>query len=103
MNSISHKIKCPVCGVEVHEDEASKHHVVPKSKGGTDTVRICNTCHKQLHALFTNKELMQIETIEGLKEYDSVQKYINWRKKRGFSGKLKTKKSKRVKKQGRYK
>lgn len=96
------KIYCPVCEQIVFEDETSKHHVIPKSKGGNDTVRVCNTCHKQFHALFTNQELAQIKTIESLKEHESIQKYVNWRKKRDFSGKLKTKKSKQVKKQGRY-
>lgn len=96
-------IICPVCDQETAENNSSKHHVVPKSRGGRDTVRICNTCHKQLHALFTNKELAQIETIEALKEFESVQKYVLWKGKKGFAGKLKTKKSKRVKKQGRYK
>lgn len=33
------------------------HHVVPKSRGGRETVAVHPICHRTLHALFTNAEL----------------------------------------------
>ena len=57
----------------------SKHHVVPKSRGGRETERICHTCHSQIHALFSNKGLEQdIVTIENLMKDPRMWKYLSW-------------------------
>ncbi len=38
---------CFECGNEGHE----KHHVVPRSKGGTKTVCLCSYCHGLVHGV----------------------------------------------------
>ena len=69
---------CPICETFVG---TSKHHIVPKSKKGKDIVLICDSCHKQIHSIFTNDELAkQFFTIEKLKQNENVQKWIKWRK-----------------------
>ena len=35
----------------------SAHHMIPKSRGGKDTVYICSDCHSAIHAHYSNKEL----------------------------------------------
>lgn len=87
-------ICCPICNRDFEVNDTSKHHVVPKSRGGKEIERICNICHKQLHALFTVQELEILENIESLKNTECMQKYLNWVKKNKPVGKLKTKKSK---------
>src|SRR5690349_2248756 len=46
---------CALCEREV--SRVSRHHLVPKSEGGTFTVDLCAACHKTLHSFFTNRTL----------------------------------------------
>jgi 5-methylcytosine-specific restriction endonuclease McrA len=46
---------CPLCGRP--DAIMSAHHLIPKSRGGLDTVLICSDCHSAIHARYTNKEL----------------------------------------------
>ncbi len=46
---------CPLCDREIVH--LSKHHLIPKSLGGIETVKICGDCHSVLHSRYTNKEL----------------------------------------------
>ena len=59
-----------------------KHHVVPKSKGGTELVAIHPICHRKIHKVFTNTELARIGTIEGLKAEPEIRRFISWVRKR---------------------
>ncbi len=74
---------CPLCKRNMLLCNLTKHHLVPKSRGGKTTEKICRTCHRQLHALFTNKELArELNSVEALKENKDVQKYLSWVKNR---------------------
>ena len=44
----------------------TEHHLVPKQVGGAKlpVALLCQDCHKQIHALYTNKELaMRLNTL----------------------------------------
>jgi len=70
---------CPLCEREMLPQNLTKHHLVPKSRGGRTTEKICRTCHRQLHALFTNKQLEnELNSVESLKENEDIQKYLKW-------------------------
>lgn len=70
---------CVLCEVV---EACSKHHLIPKSKGGKETEGLCKDCHDQIHAVLSNKELyLEFDTIDKLKEYEPIQKWIKWRKK----------------------
>lgn len=57
----------------------NSHHVVPKSKGGRDTIEICIPCHNTIHDIFTNNELRDVyNTPEALKGNERFQKYLKW-------------------------
>ena len=72
-------IVCPICEVS---EGVSKHHVLPKSQGGTETVLICEECHKQIHTTLTNKQIEKnFVSIESLKEHEEIAKWIAWRQK----------------------
>lgn len=88
-------IPCPLCGHKFFFSETSKHHIMPRSRGGIDTERICNTCRKQLHAYSTNKELEEFESLEVIKNSEPMKKYLKWAKKRKHNNRIKTKKAKR--------
>lgn len=46
---------CPLC--ERPNLHPSDHHLVPRSRGGKQTLAICRDCHHAVHAVLTNKEL----------------------------------------------
>lgn len=71
--------QCPLCERNMLLQNLTKHHLVPKSCGGKTTKKICRTCHRQLHALFSNKELeKELNSVEALKENTDIQKYLTW-------------------------
>jgi hypothetical protein len=54
------------------------------------TVRVCRACHRQLHALFSNKELAsELDSLEKLKAHPAMQKFLNWVKKQDPNKKIK--------------
>lgn len=75
--------QCPLCERDVLLKNLTKHHLVPKSRGGKETEKVCRTCHRQLHALFTNKELeKELNSVEELTANEEVQKYLKWVRKK---------------------
>jgi hypothetical protein len=89
--------KCKLC--EIEELVLTSHHLIPRARHNKKVVRdlgderrktadTCRPCHKQLHALFTEKELeREYNTIEKLKAHPGVQKWIEWKRKRPNLGK----------------
>jgi len=94
-------IECPICTRDVPERYQEKHHLTPKSKGGSkkETVLVCCNCGDMLHKLFTNKELKKkYNTIEAILSHPDVQKWVSWvkeKKPNDFSVCMATKKRKR--------
>ena len=73
---------CQLCEREVQNP--TKHHLIPKQKN-TDgrTIDVCVPCSKQIHALFTNKELKHnFDTLDKLKGSEKIQKWIEWVRKK---------------------
>lgn len=54
------------------------HHVIPKSRGGRDTVALHPICHSTIHAQATNTELARLADIEALRERPEVAKFLAW-------------------------
>jgi hypothetical protein len=55
------------------------HHLVPKSHGGRQTAVLHRICHRQLHALFTEKELAQrYSTVDALLAHEGVHSFVEW-------------------------
>ena len=76
---------CELCGRCV--DIVTLHHLYPRSQGkrrkmkATElpTAWLCGACHRQLHILFTNKELAaKFSSIEQLRADEQVQKFVAW-------------------------
>ena len=90
---------CELCEREV--DQSTRHHLVPKQKFNKKwkriygklkrkhwevSIQVCIPCSKQIHAIFTNKELAQnYNTLEKLKSAEQIQKWINWVRKKNPS------------------
>ena len=87
-------MNCELCGREIVKGYESKHHLVPKSNGGShkSTAVLHSICHKQIHALFTNKELdMFYNTISKLKDQRDVKRFIKWISKKPINFNIRTK------------
>ena len=72
---------CELCERMIVEGTESKHHLIPKSRGGTNDnyTYLHEICHKQIHALFTEKRLEKdYNTIAKLKTHKDVQRFIIW-------------------------
>jgi hypothetical protein len=68
---------CELCGREV--ERTSKHHIIPKSEGGTETVELCAPCHRTLHAFFENKTLAEwYSNLDRIRDDPEIQKYLKW-------------------------
>jgi hypothetical protein len=53
--------QCSLCERRVPREMITLHHLRPREKGGKAEHRtsLCRPCHKQLHAVFSNKALAQ--------------------------------------------
>lgn len=79
---ITNPLICQLCERDV--PNITQHHLIPKQKN-TDgrTIDVCVPCSKQIHALFTNKELKKsYDTLEKLKESDKIIKWTEWVRKK---------------------
>jgi len=86
---------CPICRREVPEDKFEKHHLVPKSKGGEDTVKICVCCGDYFHKVLTLNELRdKYNTLEKLRSHPLIVTWAEWinKKPNDFNICMKTKK-----------
>jgi hypothetical protein len=85
---------CELCSrIEV---ETTEHHLTPREEGGSKlpTAMLCIPCHKQIHALYSNKELAtRLYSIELLLADDSVYRFVKWIRKQPFSSVYRTKRS----------
>ena len=74
-------IPCGLCGRGFARTGLTKHHCLPKSKGGTneDVELICSQCHGMVHATFTNRTLEALyPTIEQLRQAPELAAFIRW-------------------------
>ena len=79
--STGESAECQLCRRWVPRRLITLHHLTPKQKGGKaeDRVPLCKPCHKQLHAMFTNKELMkEYSTVEKLRGAPLLDGFLKW-------------------------
>lgn len=91
-------IICELCRREGIK-KVTEHHLIPREQGGKygAIAMLCDDCHRQIHALYTNKELAALfYTVERLESDEKVAKYLNYVRKQSPSKKLNIKKSRNV-------
>ena len=72
----------PACELCLREpDRFTAHHLVPRSQGGKfgPKVQLCPTCHRQLHALFSEATLAkELQSLEQIRANPEMADYLNW-------------------------
>ncbi|MGN7356339.1 HNH endonuclease [Paenibacillus sp. SAF-054] len=72
--------KCECCGRE--GVVTTVHHLTPKERGGAQlpTAQLCIPCHKQIHHLYTNKQIVDLglTTVAALQQDAAMKAFIRW-------------------------
>jgi len=59
----------------------TSHHLVPRSRGGRfgPQVKLCPTCHRQLHAMFSESTLAkELNSVDALRANPGFSDYLRW-------------------------
>lgn len=69
---------CALCGRPLGRS-VEWHHVVPKSRGGRETLPLHPICHRAIHANVSNKELARLySTLEALRAREDIAAFLKW-------------------------
>ncbi len=69
---------CPLCNRPLGR-KREKHHLIPRLKGGRETVTLHPICHQKIHALFTEAQLARsYATIDALRAEPEIIKFVRW-------------------------
>lgn len=82
----------------------TEHHLTPREEGGANmpVAWLCVDCHKQIHALYDNRELaVRLNTLEALESDEKIEKYLKYIRKQPASKNINVKKSHNVRKKRR--
>lgn len=76
---VAEEMVCPLCMRPIPKSQKDAHHLIPKSRGGVDTVILHRLCHRQIHALLTENQLARnYSTVEALRGHPEIAKFIEW-------------------------
>jgi hypothetical protein len=81
MNDDDDLIPCTLCGRAFERKALTKHHCLPRQKGGTeeDVELLCGQCHGMVHATYTNVTLADLyPTIRQLREAPELAPFLRW-------------------------
>jgi len=82
---------CQLCGRQVKE--MTCHHLIPRTRHKNKrnkrqfdrddvksrTVAVCHPCHKNIHAVFSNKELERdYNTLDALRAHPDIRRFSEW-------------------------
>lgn len=86
-------------GIWIPREVWNNEDLIPRDEGGAklDTAWLCPDCHKQIHALYTNKELaLRLNTLDSLEADEKISKYLKYIRKQPSTKSVRVKKSKNV-------
>jgi hypothetical protein len=75
---------CPLCNRPmVAGPSLDRHHPVPRSHGGQETVTLHKICHRAIHAMLSEQELAEeFSALERLRTHPLLAQFIAWVQKR---------------------
>ncbi len=74
-------LPCSLCERPFERRLLTKHHCLPRSRGGTteDVALLCPQCHGMVHATYTNRTLETLyPTIEQLRQAPEMAAFLRW-------------------------
>jgi 5-methylcytosine-specific restriction enzyme A len=74
-------IPCSLCARPFTRPQLTKHHCLPRHKGGTQehVELLCGQCHGMVHATYTNATLASLyPTIDQLRAAPELANYLRW-------------------------
>jgi hypothetical protein len=74
-------IPCGLCGRAFLRSGLTKHHCLPRARGGTqeDVELLCSQCHSMVHATYSNRTLAQTyATLGELRRAPELERYVRW-------------------------
>jgi 5-methylcytosine-specific restriction protein A len=83
-------LPCALCARLFELRSLTKHHCLPREKGGTTehVELICSQCHGMVHATYTNRTLAILyPTIDQLRTAPELVAFLNWVRKQPASRK----------------
>ncbi len=90
-------LACPLCGRLIPVGQRDAHHLLPKSRGGVETVALHRICHRQIHALLSEVELERdYQTMAALLAHPEIQRFVQWVRSKPDNFYQRTRKSQRL-------
>jgi hypothetical protein len=78
-HDVANEPPCPLCGRALGSINIDRHHLVPKTYRGREQFPIHKICHRKIHSVFTERELMRTyHTWESLRGHDDIRAFIDW-------------------------
>jgi hypothetical protein len=68
---------CALCGRPLGR-RVERHHVIPRSEGGIETVPLHPICHRTLHVAFDNATLARLGTLDALRDDPPIARFLRW-------------------------
>jgi len=69
---------CALCGRPLGR-YIEFHHLVPKSRGGTEMVPVHPICHRTIHAYVSNRELASVfASLDALRAREDISRFLSW-------------------------
>jgi len=73
------EVTCSLCARSLPRSEQEAHHLIPRSKGGKETVLLHRICHKKLHASLSETELArEYNSVERLLAHPEIAAFVKW-------------------------
>lgn len=70
---------CSFCGMDT---SVRMHHLIPRSKGGTETTPSCEVCENYIHKTWSHNQLRDTyNSVEAILSNEGFQKFLKWRRK----------------------
>ena len=76
---------CPLCEREIPPRLESRHHLIPKLKGGKrgPVAILHRACHSKIHGVLTEAQLArEFDTVDKLKQHPEIATFVRWISKR---------------------
>jgi 5-methylcytosine-specific restriction protein A len=81
MKTTTEPIPCSLCDRPFPRRQLTRHHCLPREKGGTaeHVELLCPQCHGMIHATYTNRTLAAAyPSIAQLRQAPELQPFLRW-------------------------